>query len=202
MTSHTADQIWLDCSPTNLRATSTASGPTQNANLSNTSPNCPEQNGHSNTGNDEDQNSVASDQDPNPPSENSPGPGGSTPSPSPSLLSLLTSSQWLRCPLAECQEVRQDRARLTSHLLHHPDVLDLLEAATPQAEAYTCTSLGPGRCFPVWAGRTQFLLHRYMMSDLPPCFPAPSFPAPLLPYSPPSLLPFFPAPLLPTSPGS
>ena len=61
-----------------------------------------------------------------------------------SLLSLLTSSQWLICPLAHCQEVRRNRARLTSHLLHHPGVWDLLEAAMPQAEDYSCTSLGPG----------------------------------------------------------
>ena len=161
-------KIGLDCSPTKLGATSTASVPTQNANISNSSPNPLEQNGHSNTGDDEDQNSIASDQDPTHPGENPPGPGGSAPSPSPSLLSLLTSSQWLRCPLAHCKEVRQDRARLTSHLLHHPDVFDLLEAATPQAEAYSCTSLGPGRCFPAWAGRTQFLLHRYMLPHLPP----------------------------------
>ena len=98
----------------------------------------------------------------NPPSETTPGRGGSAPSPAPSLLSLLTSSQWLSCPLPHCQEVRQSRARLTSHLLHHTEVLDLLEAATPQAEVYSCTSRGPGLCFPVWAGRTQYLLHRFM----------------------------------------
>ena len=79
-----------------------------------------------------------------------------------SLLSLLTSSQRMIYPLAHCPEVRQNRARLTSHLLHHPGVWNLLEAATPHAEDYSCTSLGPGRCFPVRAGRTHFLLHRFI----------------------------------------
>ena len=72
-----------------------------------------------------------------------------------SIASILNNNLWSVCPL--CGDSKKSRDEMVSHLFYHPQMMEILYKSLPSGPTYTCED----GCMAVWAGRCQFMLHKF-----------------------------------------
>ena len=77
-----------------------------------------------------------------------------------SIASILNNNLWSVCPL--CGDSKKSRDEMVSHLFYHPQMTEILYKSLPSGPTYTCED----GCMTVWAGRCQFMLHKFRNCEI------------------------------------